>query len=583
MKLTHLPLDQLNTSAVNVRKHGGKDIADLMPSIRSLGLIQPLLVRPNCQRTSGEGFEIVAGQRRFNALTVLAGEKLAEESPIEPVPCIIMEDGDDATAIEASLAENITRLPMDEIDQYKAFAALIKQGREASDIALQFGVTERLVTQRLAIANLIDPILNAYRREDICADTVRVLTMASKTQQKAWWALFKDDDAYAPQGYRLKEWLFGGNDIPAQNSLFDEADYTGSIITDLFGDERYFDDAETFWSLQSAAIAKAKDAYLADGWQEVTILDIGEHWTKWEHEKTAKEDGGRVYVHIRNNGEVTFHEGYITTKEAKKREQAIASGGAVSNERPELTKAMQNYLALHRHAAVRVELLSNQGLALRVATAQIIAGAALWNIHADPQKANSEAVARSLPENLAQDKFAAERQAVLGLLDLTGANERTLVCRKHDYGRSHDLADIFARLVKLDDKQLMHVFTFVIAETLSCGSGLVEALGKKLETDMSAYWSPDETFFDLLRDKEAVNAVVKEVAGKATADAHIASTAKVQKSVIRQHLDGTRKPHKSDWQPRYMSFPMNAYTKRGGPEAIESVKPFVRALKKHAA
>ncbi|MEO0384169.1 MAG: ParB/RepB/Spo0J family partition protein [Pseudomonadota bacterium] len=372
MKLTHLSLDHLKIAPVNVRKHGANDIADLVPSIRSLGLIQPLLVRPNCQPTNGEGFEIIAGQRRFNALTKLAGEQ-----EIEPVPCIIMEDGDDATAIEASLAENITRLPMDEIDQYKAFAALLKQGREVSDIALQFGVTERLVTQRLAIANLIDPILNAYRREDIGADTVRNLTMASKTQQKAWWALFKDDDAYAPQGYRLKEWLFGGNDIPVGNALFDEADYTGSIITDLFGDERYFDDAETFWSLQSAAIAKAKDAYLANGWQEVTVLDVGEHWGKWEHEKAAKEDGGRVYVHIRSNGEVTFHEGYLTTKEAKKREQAIESGGEVSNERPELTKAMQNYLALHRHAAVRVELLSNQGLALRVATAQVIAGSEL--------------------------------------------------------------------------------------------------------------------------------------------------------------------------------------------------------------
>lgn len=578
MKLTHLPLDQLKTSAVNVRKHGGKDIADLVPSIRSLGLIQPLLVRPNCEPTRGEGFEIVAGQRRFNALT-----KLAEEQDVEPVPCIIMEDGDDAKAIEASLAENVTRLPMDEIDQYKAFAALIKQGREAQDIALQFGVTERLVTQRLAIANLIDPILNAYRREDISADTVRTLTMASKKQQKAWWALFKDEDAYAPQGYGLKEWLFGGKDIPVQHALFDKADYTGSIITDLFGDERYFDDAEAFWSLQSAAIAKAKDAYLADGWQEVTILDKGEHWSKWEHENATIKDGGRVYVHIRSNGEVTFHEGYITSKEARKRQQALEAGEDAPTQRPELTKAMQNYLALHRHAAVRVELLSNQGLALRVATAQIIAGSEHWSVQADPQKANSEAIAQSLPNNLAHDKFDAERQTVLDLLDLTGANESTLVCRKHDYGRSHDLAGIFAKLVKLNDKQVMRIFTFVIAETLPCGSGLVETLGETLETDMVNHWTPDETFFDLMRDKEAINAMVKEVAGKDTADAHIASTAKVQKSIIRQHLDGTRKPHKREWQPRYMAFPMRSYTKRGGIEAIDNAKPFAKAMKKHAA
>ncbi len=133
MQLTHLPLDQLKTASVNVRKHGAKDIADLVPSIRSLGLIQPLLVRPNCQ-----GFEIIAGQRRFHALS-----KLAEESTLEPVPCIIMEDEDDAKAIEASLAENITRLPVDEIDQYKAFTALIKQGRDWPSSANVFASASR--------------------------------------------------------------------------------------------------------------------------------------------------------------------------------------------------------------------------------------------------------------------------------------------------------------------------------------------------------------------------------------------------------------------------------------------------------
>ena len=69
MNLQQISLDQLKTTSVNVRKKGGKDIADLLPSIRSLGLLQPLLVRPNC-----EGFEIVAGQRRYHALCTLAAE-----------------------------------------------------------------------------------------------------------------------------------------------------------------------------------------------------------------------------------------------------------------------------------------------------------------------------------------------------------------------------------------------------------------------------------------------------------------------------------------------------------------------------
>lgn len=119
MQLQHIELENLKTAPVNVRKVGGKDFADLEPSIRSLGLLQPLLVRPNC-----EGFEIIAGQRRYHALS-----KIAEDTTVEPVPCLVMEKGDDAKAVEASLAENIARLPMDEVDQYKAFAELVKKGQ----------------------------------------------------------------------------------------------------------------------------------------------------------------------------------------------------------------------------------------------------------------------------------------------------------------------------------------------------------------------------------------------------------------------------------------------------------------------
>ncbi|WP_347264261.1 ParB/RepB/Spo0J family partition protein [Nitrobacter sp.] len=174
MKLDHLPLEQLKLSDLNVRKKNAGNVDDLLPSIRRLGILQPLLVRPNC-----EGFEIVAGQRRFRAASILA-----EDGVTGPIPVIIMEDGDDATAIEASLVENIARLPMDEIDQFKAFEALRGEGLSVEEIAARFGVTGRLVQQRLAIAAIIDPILNADRREDINADTLRILTMATRASKR---------------------------------------------------------------------------------------------------------------------------------------------------------------------------------------------------------------------------------------------------------------------------------------------------------------------------------------------------------------------------------------------------------------
>jgi ParB family chromosome partitioning protein len=208
MKLQHIELNKLKVSAANVRKHGAKDVDDLIASIRSLGVIQPLLVRPNC-----DGFEVIAEQRRLLACQALE----QETGKADPVPCAILETDDDAAAIEASLAENIARLPMDEIDQYKAFAALQAQGRSVADIAGQFGVTELLVKKRLAIANLITPVLNAYRKGSIDAQTIRHLTMASKAQQKAWFKLFRDPQQHAPTGHRLKAWLFGGAEIPVSS------------------------------------------------------------------------------------------------------------------------------------------------------------------------------------------------------------------------------------------------------------------------------------------------------------------------------------------------------------------------------
>lgn len=187
MKLEHLNLDQLKACPINVRKKGAKDVGDLTASIRAIGLIQPILVRQNC-----EGFEVVAGQRRFNALTALAAEGVAE-----PVPCIIMDKADDARAIEASLAENFIRLPMDEVDQYKAFAALAAKGKSAEEIASAYGVTVRMVQQRMAIANLAPRILKAYSEGKIDGETVRALTLATKAKQQEWWKLFISDDQYA--------------------------------------------------------------------------------------------------------------------------------------------------------------------------------------------------------------------------------------------------------------------------------------------------------------------------------------------------------------------------------------------------
>lgn len=572
MKLEHIELKNLKPSPVNVRKHGGGDVSDLLPSIRSIGVVQSLLVRPNC-----DGYEVVAGARRLRAC-----QRIAEEGgEVEPLPCIILEDDEDAKAVEASLAENIARLPMDEVDQYEAFAALKKQGQSVEDIAAHFGVSELLVTKRLAIANLHTPILNAYRKEKINAQTLRALTMASKSQQKDWFKLFRDPKQEEPTGRWLKAWLLGGEEIPVSHALFPLENYDGKIIPDLFEEGQFFDDPKKFWTLQMQAVQERQQAYLEEGWSDAVILENKDYFSTYSLAKRSPQDGGKVFIQCRANGEVEFHEGWLEEKEAKRLDRAAAkaSGEVKAEPKPELTKAAIRYLELHRHNAVRVELLKSPQIALRLMVAHVVASCGLWDIRPEPQRTNgNEAIIQSIKASKAQKAFAKEREAVKKLLGFD--DDRVFLTKDHWCSRERELPAVFARLLQLSDKQVMRVLSFAMGETLGAGTPIVEALGQVLSVDMANWWEPEDTFFDLLRDKTAINAMLAEVAGKRAAKDGVSKTAKFQKEAIRSHLEGGSAKKTEGWLPRYMGFPMQGYTKRKGLPPVQQWNAVARLFEK---
>ncbi|RDJ21067.1 ParB/RepB/Spo0J family partition protein [Bosea caraganae] len=553
MKLHHIDLTNLKPSPLNVRKHGGEDVSDLVPLIRKLGVLQPLLVRPNC-----EGFEVIAGGRRLKACQIVAAE--GDES-FPPVPCAVMEDGDDAAAIEASLAENIARLPMDEIDQYQAFAALVKEGRTLSDIADQFGVTERLVKQRLAIANLIPQVLTLLRKDEIGGDTMRALTLATKAQQKTWLKRFRDPGDRAPQGRQLRQWLLGGEQIATSVAIFPPEAYTGAIVTDLFGEEAYFADPEAFWSLQMAAVAEKIEAYRQRGWSDIVVLEKGSYWYGYEYRKATKKEGGKVFVTLTHSGEVTFHEGFVTEKEAR-RKQAVADrsdGIEIEDKasRPELTKAALNYVDLHRHAAVRAALLNEGGIALRLMGAHTIAGSNHWRVEADPCRADKHETEASLSSSEATTAVAQEERAVLALLELD--EDGAVMGNRHA-----DIGAVFQALLGLEDGDVLRILTFVMAQSLSVGTALVDTLGSLLSVDMGAMWQADDAFLGLIRDRQTLLPMLEDIGGKAVAEVHKASPAKVLRSIIRQCATGDGREKVEGWVPPYLAFPAKGYTERGG-------------------
>lgn len=560
MELKHIKIDKLTVSKANMRERGRKpDIANILPSVRARGVLVPLIVRP--AEEGEECFEIVAGKRRYHAALAVVEERGASES----LPCAVIDAGDDAEALEASLIENVARLDPDEVTRWECFTRLVKEGRTPEDIAATFGLTERQVSRTLALGNLVRRIRSLYRKGEIDPASLRHLTLATKAQQREWLTLLDDENAWCPTGCQLKAWLFGGASISTEVALFELDAFDAAIVSDLFGDECYFADIAAFWTAQNAAIEAKAEEYRGAGWQDVVILPTGERFCTWEHTRTSKTKGGKVFISVAAHGEVAFHEGYLTAKEARRREQG-ESGSGDRPARPELTSGLASYVDLHRHAAVRADLADAPGIALRVMVAHAIAGSPLWRVDVEPQRAQSDPIAESVETSASEARFDAKRRAMLAVLDFD-AECPTIT---DGYDGDNGIAGLFARLLQLHDSAVLEVLAVVMAETLDAGSELIEVLGPLLGTDMAKVWQADDALLDAIRDKEVLGAVLADVAGEAVASENERATGKIKRQIVRDCLTGENgRGRVEGWVPRWMAFPASAYTGRGGVPTVD--------------
>ena len=145
--------------------------------------------------------------------------------------------------------------------------------------------------------------------------------------------------------------------------------------------------------------------------------------------------------------------------------------------RCELSKAMQNYLELHRHAAVRVELLQHPGVALRLMVAHAIGGlrAVAGRARAAAGSRN-EAIAESIGQSRAQSAFAEVRQQIEALLGSSSNDD--VIDLPGDVTTA--TATLFARLLSLSDDEVLQVLAFVMADSLEVGTAVLEAVGNHL-------------------------------------------------------------------------------------------------------
>ncbi|MFM9850380.1 MAG: ParB/RepB/Spo0J family partition protein [Hyphomicrobiaceae bacterium] len=554
-KLHQIALAELTVSKLNVRRHGAKEIDSLAASIAALGVIQPLLVRKD-----GEAYEIVAGRRRYLAARKLNADGAAET---DKLPCVLLEADDDATAIEASLAENVERLPMDDLEQYEAFAALRRKGLAEADIAAHFGISEQVVKRRLAIANLHPDIRRLYRAGEIETQTLQLLTLATKERQKAWLALHSDPEQEPPPPWQLKAWLLGGAEIATTAALFDEATYLGGITADLFGEQRYFTDPEEFWRLQNAAIAERREQLLKSGWSGVHIVEPDRRFQPWDYESVAKADGGEVYLVVEPDGHVTVHKGLKPRGETRRAgrktgEDDSAERASAGVERPEMSGPLASYVDLVRHSAVRLAVADRPDVALRLMLAHAIGGGRWWGVEAEPQRPETPAIGEAVA-GLASESAFAKRRAKAAKMLRVETDSVPIVA--HDASGCRT-AEVFARLLDMTDAQVGQVLAVVMAETLAAGSNLIDTLGQRLEVDCLRHWQPDDTYFGLVRDREAVSGMLAEVIGETAANTYLTEPGTRKKAIIRKALAGEGRTKVEQWRPRYMTFPQGGYTKR---------------------
>lgn len=161
------PLRQLARAPENVRRiRADEDVAILADNIRAHGLLQSLIGYLDPHASSGT-VQIVGGGRRLQAL-----HSLLDDGTLVgdwPVPVLIR---DREQAVELSLAENLQQRTMSPVDEVFAFKALVDIGDHApADLAKRFGFSERVVKQRLRLADLAPEILEALAERTISLDS----------------------------------------------------------------------------------------------------------------------------------------------------------------------------------------------------------------------------------------------------------------------------------------------------------------------------------------------------------------------------------------------------------------------------
>jgi ParB family chromosome partitioning protein len=151
-------------------------LSELAASIKSQGIMQPVLVRPIDMSASGARYEIIAGERRFRA---------AQLAGLDEIPVLVREV-DDQNAAAMALIENIQREDLNPLEEAQGIARLISEFSFTHEQAAQaVGRSRSAVSNLLRLVNLAQPVQTMLMAGDIDMGHARALLAVDAASQIA--------------------------------------------------------------------------------------------------------------------------------------------------------------------------------------------------------------------------------------------------------------------------------------------------------------------------------------------------------------------------------------------------------------
>jgi len=168
-----VPLSAIEPDPEQPRKSMG-DLDDLVASIQSKGVLEPILVRP-LDEGEGSEFRIISGERRFRA---------AQEAGLYEVPAVVL-DVSEQEALEIALIENLQRkdlTPFEEAEGYQVLAE--RHGYTHEQISEAVGKSRTVVTESMSLLAMTPKVRQAVQALGITAKSVLLEVLKAETEEE---------------------------------------------------------------------------------------------------------------------------------------------------------------------------------------------------------------------------------------------------------------------------------------------------------------------------------------------------------------------------------------------------------------